>query len=119
MSPLDARLLSHARAARRLLGADVALGLGTAFLVLVQATLIADVVARAFAGASLRELERELVLIAAAFAARGVVAWGFEVAGRRAASSVLSDLRLAVVERRLRFQPAALNGAEGGEIAAV
>ena len=54
MSPLDGRLLRRARAARRLLGTDVALGLGTAFLVLLQATLIADVVARAFAGASLR-----------------------------------------------------------------
>jgi ATP-binding cassette, subfamily C, bacterial CydD len=40
------------------------------------------------------------------------------VAGRRAASSVLSELRLALVERRLRAQPAALDGAEGGEIAA-
>jgi thiol reductant ABC exporter CydD subunit len=50
--------------------------------------------------------------------ARGVLAWGFEVAGRRAASSVLSELRLALVERRLRAQPAALDGAEGGEIAA-
>jgi len=119
MSPLDGRLLRHARAARRLLTVDVALGLATAFLVLLQATLIADVVARAFAGAPLHALERELVLLALAFAARGVLAWGFEVAGRRAASSVLSGLRLAVVERRLRFQPAALDGAEGGEIAAV
>jgi len=119
MSPLDGRLLRRARAARRLLAADVVLGLVTAVLVLLQATLIADVVARAFAGASLGELQRELVLLASAFAARGLLAWGFEVAGRRAASSVLSDLRLAVVERRLRFQPAALDGAEGGEIAAV
>jgi thiol reductant ABC exporter CydD subunit len=119
MSPLDGRLLRRARAARRLLAADVVLGLVTAAVVLLQATLIADVVSRAFAGASLGELERELVLLASAFAARGALAWGFEVAGRRAASSVLSDLRLAVVERRLRFQPAALDGVEGGEIAAV
>jgi thiol reductant ABC exporter CydD subunit len=119
MSPLDGRLLRRARAARRLLAADVVLGLVTAVVVLLQATLIADVVARAFAGATLRELERELALLALAFAARGAFAWGFEVAGRRAASSVLSELRLALVERRLRFQPAALDGAEGGEIAAV
>ena len=118
MSPLDKRLLRRARAARRLLAADVALGLGTALLVLVQASLIADVVTRAFDGAQLREVRNKLVLLGLAFVARGVLAWGFEVAGRRAASSVLSELRLALVERRLRAQPAALDGAEGGEIAA-
>jgi thiol reductant ABC exporter CydD subunit len=118
MSPLDKRLLRRARAARRLLAADVALGLGTAFLVLVQASLIAEIVTRAFDGAPLREVRNELVLLGLAFGARGVLAWGFEVAGRRAASSVLSELRLALVERRLRAQPAALDGAEGGEIAA-
>jgi ATP-binding cassette subfamily C protein CydD len=118
MSPLDKRLLRRARAARRLLAADVALGLGTALIVLVQASLIADVVTRAFDGAPLREVGGKLVLLGLAFGARGVLAWGFEVAGRRAASSVLSELRLALLERRLRAQPAALDGAEGGEIAA-
>jgi ATP-binding cassette, subfamily C, bacterial CydD len=118
MSPLDKRLLRRARAARRLLAADVGLGLGTALIVLVQASLIADVVTRAFDGAPLREVGGKLVLLGLAFGARGVLAWGFEVAGRRAASSVLSELRLALVERRLRAQPAALDGAEGGEIAA-
>ena len=37
---------------------------------------------------------------------------------RRAASSVLSDLRLALVDRRLRQQPLALDGVEAGELAA-
>ena len=58
------------------------------------------------------------MLLGLAFATRGAFAWGFEVAGRRAASSVLSELRLALVERRLRSQPAALDGVEGGEVAA-
>ena len=31
---------------------------------------------------------------------------------------MLSELRLALVERRLRAQPAALDGVEGGEVAA-
>mgnify|MGYP001189161939 CR=1 FL=1 len=42
-----------------------------------------------------------------------------EVAGRRAAWSILSELRLALVEKRLRARRAALDGAEGAEIAAV
>ena len=118
MRSLDKRLLRRARAARRLLAADVALGLGTALLVLLQATLLATIVARAFRGASLHDVSGELVLLVLVFAARGLLAWGFEVAGRRAAWTVLSELRLALVERRLRSQPAALDGAESAEIAA-
>ena len=103
---------------RRLLALDVALGLASALLVLAQATLLARIVAAAFTGASLHDVSRDLVLLAVAFAGRGLLAWGFELAGRRAAASVLSELRLAVVERRLRDDPAALDGVEAGEVAA-
>jgi len=116
---LDQRLLARARAARRLLVFDSALGVAGAVLLVVQATLIARIVAQAFTGSSLRDVAPELVLLTLAFAARGALAWGFEVAGRRAAWTVLSELRLALVERRLRAHPAALDGTEAGEIAAV
>ncbi len=53
------------------------------------------------------------------FALRGALMWGMEIAGRRAAWSVLSELRLALVETRLRAQPTAADGVEGAEIAAV
>jgi ATP-binding cassette subfamily C protein CydD len=115
---LDSRLLRRTEAARRLLGVDVALGVVTAALVIVQATLLASVVARAFAGASLAAVRRDVVLLACVFAARGAAAWAFEVIGRRAAWTVLSELRLDLVERRLRNRPAALDGVEAGEVAA-
>jgi thiol reductant ABC exporter CydD subunit len=118
MRALDPRLLERARPARLLLGIDVGIGLATALLVLLQATLFARIVARAFHGAALRDVSTDIVLLALVFVLRGAFAWGFEVAGRRAASAVLSELRLALAERRLRAQPAALDGAEGGEIAA-
>ncbi len=118
MRVLDQRLMRRARPVRRLLGLDVVLGCAAAALVLLQATLLARIVARAFAGASLHDVSRDLVLLALAFAGRGVLAWGFELAGRRAASSVLSELRLGLVERRLRDQPLALDGVEAGEVAA-
>jgi thiol reductant ABC exporter CydD subunit len=118
MRVLDPRLLRRARAARLLLATDTAIGLATALLVLLQATLLATIVARAFRGASLDDVSGELILLLLAFAGRGLLAWGFEVAGRRAAWTVLSELRLALVERRLRAQPAALDGAESAEIAA-
>jgi ATP-binding cassette, subfamily C, bacterial CydD len=118
MRTLDRRLLQRARPVRRLLALYVALGLTAAVFVLLQATLLARVVAQAFAGASLRDVSRDLVLLGLAFAGRGVLAWGFELAGRRAASSVLSELRLALVRRRLRDQPFALDGVEAGEVTA-
>src|SRR4029453_11990702 len=118
MRALARRLLRRARPVRRLLALDIALGLTAAVLVLLQATLLARFVAQAFAGASLRDVSRDLVVLGLAFAGRGVLAWGFELAGRRAASSVLSELRLALVERRLRHQPLALDGVEAGGVAA-
>ena len=118
MRALDPRLLRRARSARLLLGADTAIGLATAVLVLVQASLLARVVARAFHGASLAEVTPEIALLAGAFAARGLLAWSFEVAGRRGASKVMSELRLALVRHRLSHQPKALDRAEAGEIVA-
>src|SRR4051812_33068019 len=118
MRVVDPRLLQRARAARRLLLLDVALGVGTALLVLLQAALLAAVVARGFDGASAGALAGDLVLLALAFAGRGVLAWGFEVAGRAAATSVLSELRLSLAEHRLRHAPAAQDGASSGELAA-
>src|SRR3990172_8822659 len=106
MRPLDPRLLQRARAARLLLGADVAIGLATALLVLLQATLLARVIARSFDGASLDEVAGELTLLVLVFAARGVLAWGFEVAGRLGATGVLSELRIELSERRNRHEAA-------------
>jgi ATP-binding cassette, subfamily C, bacterial CydD len=115
---LDARLVRRARQVRVLLAVDVALGVGTALLVLVQATLLARIVAHAFHGASLGGVATDLALLTLAFGARGLVAWGFEVAGGRAASEVLSEVRLELVVRRLRDQPSALDGVEAAEITA-
>src|SRR4029079_17766162 len=88
-----------------------------ALLVLAQAALLAHVVARSFDGASLADVTRPIVLLAAVVAARAALAWSFEVAGRRAAAGVLSQLRLDLIEQRLRAQPAALDGAESAEVA--
>jgi ATP-binding cassette, subfamily C, bacterial CydD len=117
VGPLDPRLLRHARSARVVLTVDAALGILAAMLVLAQATLLASAGARGFSGASLAELAPTLWLLAAVVAARAAAAYGFETAGRRAALSVLSALRLGLVERRLRDRPAALDGAESSEVA--
>ena len=118
MRALDPRLVRRTRSVRPLLIADTALGVVTTAFVLLQATLLARIVAGAFAGAPASELRRDAVALALAFAGRGALAWGMEVAGRRAASSVLSELRLALVARRLATQPTAADGTQSGEIAA-
>jgi ATP-binding cassette, subfamily C, bacterial CydD len=116
MRALDPRLLRRARPARVLLGVDAAIGIVAAVLLLFQASLLARVVARAFDGASLHAVSTALLLLLLVFAGRAVLAWAFEVAGRRAASSVLSGLRLELVEQRLR-QPTSNDGSASAEIA--
>jgi len=115
---LDPRLVRRTRSVRPLLIVDTALGAVTTAFVVLQATLLARIVAGAFDGAPASELRRDAVALALAFAGRGALAWGMEVAGRRAATSVLSELRLALVARRLETQPTAADGTQSGEIAA-
>jgi ATP-binding cassette, subfamily C, bacterial CydD len=117
MPALDRRLLRRARGARTALAADAALGIAAALLVLAQAVLIARVAARAFDGTGLDELVLPLVLLVAVTVGRAVSAWGFEAVGRRAATNVLAQLRLELVERRLRDRPAALDGTQSAEVA--
>ena len=116
MRVLDQRLVRRARGVRALLAADVALGVLAALLVLAQAVLLARVAARGFGGASLADVALPLGLLVAVVGARAAAAYGFEIVGRRAAVNVLSELRLELVERRLRRQPAALDGAESAEV---
>ena len=117
MNALDPRLVRRARPVRMLLALDASLGVVAALLVLAQAALLAHVAARGFAGVSLAELTLPLALLVFAAAGRAGASWGFEVVGRRAASDVLSELRLDVVERRLRDRPAALDAVESADVA--
>ena len=117
MRLLDRRLLSRAEPVRALLAADAVLGVLAALLVLAQAVLIAHVAAGAFAGASIADMVVPLALLVLATVGRSATTWAFEAFGRRAANDVLAGLRLDLVERRLRDQPAALDGAESAEVA--
>ena len=119
MRALDPRLVQRTRSVRPLLTLDLALGIATAAVVVLQAAMLARIVAHAFDGVALRRLWPEFAVLVIAFAARGACAWGMEIAGRRAARSVLSELRGALLAKRLRSQPMATDGASGAEIAAV
>jgi ATP-binding cassette, subfamily C, bacterial CydD len=104
---LDPRLVRRARAVRRMLVADAVLGVFAALLVLAQAVLLAQVAARSFDGAELSVIWPSLGLFAAATFGRAAAAWGFEVVGRRAATDVLADLRIEVVDGDLDAESSA------------
>jgi thiol reductant ABC exporter CydD subunit len=118
MPALDQRLVRRTRSVRPLLALDTALGIATVVPVVAAAVLLGRIVAGAAGGASLEALRIDLALLPLAFAARGAFGWWMEVAGRRAAASVLSELRLDLVGRRLAAQPIAVDGTEAGEVAA-
>jgi ATP-binding cassette, subfamily C, bacterial CydD len=117
MAAFDPRLLRRGREARLALAADTAVGVASALLILAQAVLLADVVARSFHGASLRAVLRPLVLLCVVVCARAAGAWAFEVIGRRAAGRILSRLRLALVESRLLGHPASGEKGQSSELA--
>ena len=117
LRPLDPRLLRRARAARVALVVDAVLGVLAALLVLAQAVLLARVAARSFEGATLADVATPTVLLVAVIVARALATWGFEAVGVRAATGVLSQLRLDLVTARLTGRPTASDGAESAAIA--
>jgi ATP-binding cassette, subfamily C, bacterial CydD len=118
VGPLHRRLLRSSRAARWHLAAAVALGIATAAAVVAQALLLARVIAGAFIdGESLADVRAPLIALACVSLARGVLAWGYEMAGHLGAARVISAMRVGLVEHALRARPAALQGARSGELA--
>jgi ATP-binding cassette, subfamily C, bacterial CydD len=118
MRALDRRLLRRAAAVRRLLALDAVAAIFAACLLIAQGTLVGGIVGRAFDG-ELSEVAPGLIaVLLGVVAGRALLTWGVEVAGRAAATRVLSDLRLDLVRNRLENQPAALDAVESGELAA-
>ncbi|WP_314176121.1 thiol reductant ABC exporter subunit CydD [Streptomyces winkii] len=115
MRPVDPRLLTHARTTRVFLAASVVLGLAGALLVIAQATLIADVVVRAFRH---REgVRTQLLLLLAVTAGRALVSWLTELAAHRSSAAVKSELRTRLVDHALALGPSWLSGRRTGELA--
>ncbi|OEV06662.1 thiol reductant ABC exporter subunit CydD, partial [Streptomyces nanshensis] len=100
MKPVDPRLVACARATRVFLAASVVLGLVSALLVIGQATLIADLVVRAFQdgeGAG-DGVQRQLLLLVAVTLGRALVSWLTELAAHRSSAAVKSELRMRLLE---------------------
>lgn len=118
MKPLDPRLLKYARTTRVFLLSSVVLGTATAGLIIAQATLLADMLTRAFlGGASLADLRTPMLLLLAVVAGRTLVAWLQEVAAHRSSAAVKSQLRGRLLAHSLLLGPRWLSGERSGELA--
>ncbi|MFB4301080.1 thiol reductant ABC exporter subunit CydD [Actinomadura sp. NTSP31] len=118
MKPLDPRLLRYARTTRIFLLSSVALGTATAALIIAQATLLADMLTRAFlGGASLTGLRTPLLLLLGVVLGRAFVAWLQEVAAHRSSAAVKSQLRGRLLAHAMALGPRWLSGERSGELA--
>ncbi|MFF4819411.1 thiol reductant ABC exporter subunit CydD [Kitasatospora sp. NPDC001309] len=117
MQPVDPRLLAHARTTRAFLAGSVLLGGAGAVLVVAQASLIAEIVVRAFQrGAGLGELTTPLVLLALTAVGRGLVGWLTELTAHRSVARVKSTLRRRLLDHATALGPSYLAGRRTGEL---
>ncbi len=107
----DARLLHWGRHTRRYLATSVATGTIRALLLVLQAWLLATLVAGAFIGGKdLSALEHPMELLLGVVVLRALAAWSWEVSANRCSARVKSELRAALVRR------AAVPGRDGGVV---
>jgi ATP-binding cassette, subfamily C, bacterial CydD len=105
VKPLDPRLLRYSAAARGYLAVTVALGLAATGLILVQASLLAHVLASAATGTGVAVLAGTLGVLLAVLLARAAASYGGEIAALRAAAAVKSQLRRRLTDHALRLGP--------------
>ena len=116
MRPFDPRLLRHASAARSYLAITIGLSLAGTGLILLQAGLLARLLADAARGTGLAVLGASLAGLAVVLAGRAAAAAGSEVTALRAAAMVKSGLRRQLTAHALRLGPGWLGGQQAGEI---
>jgi ATP-binding cassette subfamily C protein CydD len=106
VKPLDPRLLRYSAAARGYLAVTVGLGLAATGLILVQASLLAHLLASAATGTGVAVLAGSIGVLLAVLLARAAASYGGEAAALRAAAAVKSQLRRRLTDHALRLGPA-------------
>ncbi|MFB7167524.1 thiol reductant ABC exporter subunit CydD [Streptomyces sp. NPDC056242] len=116
MRPVDPRLLAYARTTRAFLTGSVILGGVGAALLVAQASLIADIVVRAFKEHTY-DLSGPLLGLVAVALGRAVVAWLTELTAHRSVARVKSTLRERLLDHATALGPSYLTGRRTGELA--
>jgi thiol reductant ABC exporter CydD subunit len=115
---VDARLLTYARATRPFLVALVIVGTAGAALIIVQAWLLADIIAAAFAGGQgIAALSLPFAALLAVVVARAALGWGREVMADRASARAKAQLRGALLAHVAALGPARATDRWTGQIA--
>jgi len=105
VKPLDPRLLRYSAAARGYLVVTVVLGLAVTGLILIQASLLARLLAGATTGTGTAVLGGAAGLLLAVLLGRAAASYGGEVTALRAAAAVKSQLRRRLTDHALRLGP--------------
>lgn len=117
MRPLDPRLLRYAAASRSYAALTASFGIATAVLVVIQALLLARVIAGvAMDGRTLTQVRGSVLLLVLIVLGRALLSWAQDRYGHRAATTVVAQLRARVVHRATQLGPVALEGDAGPAI---
>jgi thiol reductant ABC exporter CydD subunit len=112
------RLARESTAARSQFALATGLGLASAVVVVAQAALLAELIARAATGhATLAQLRQPLLELAVVLLARALLVGGFELSGRLGATRVMSQLRLRLAHTLLQRRPGRRLHERTGELA--
>jgi ATP-binding cassette, subfamily C, bacterial CydD len=121
VKPVDPRLLRYSAAARGYLAVTVGLGLAATGLILIQAGLLAHILASAATGTAGTGLAGTvlagtLFALLAVLLARAAASYGGEATALRAAAAVKSQLRRRLTDHALRLGPSWLARHQSGEV---
>jgi thiol reductant ABC exporter CydD subunit len=116
-SLIDRRLAQRVSVTRRYLVAAVVVGVLATVLVIVQAVLLATVVARVMLHhGDLASVTPRLVALGLCFVVRAGLVWGGEAAAERTSATVTSELRRSLLRQALDLGPGWLAGERAGEL---
>ena len=116
-SLIDRRLAERVAVTRRYLAASVVVGVLATALIIVQAVLLATIVARVMLHhGDLAQVTPRLVALGGAFVARAVLMWAGEAAAERTSATVTSELRRSLLRQALDLGPGWLAGERAGEL---
>jgi ATP-binding cassette subfamily C protein CydD len=116
--PLDPRLLTYAQASRGYVILTAGLGALTAMLVVVQALLLARVIAGvAMDGDTLTDVRIPLIWIGLLVLARAAVSWAQDRYGHRAATTVIAQFRSRIAAHVAELGPSAVEEDRGPALA--
>jgi ATP-binding cassette subfamily C protein CydCD len=116
MGAVDPRLLAYARTTRAFLAGSVILGGVGAALLVARASLIAEIVVRAFKEHTY-DLSGPLLGLVAVALGRALVAWLTELTAHRSVARVKSTLRGRLLDHATALGPSYLTGRRTGELA--